>query len=341
VYVLGIESSCDETAASVLKDGVIITNVIFSQIKYHRVFGGVVPEIAAREHLARLPLVVEEAVDKAGIVFADIDAIAVTYGPGLAGGLIVGLSYAKALSRALNIDFIGVNHIEAHLLSPFLEYPDFTYPFLGLVVSGGHTNIYIAKKFGDYELLGSTRDDAAGEAFDKVAKMLGLSYPGGPSISKAAALGSAEKIIFPQAQMKDKSFDFSFSGIKTSVLYYLERNKDKMEDGRITVNDVAAAFQKSIVRSISNKLRRIQSRYGMKNISISGGVAANGYLKNEIENLAKEKGMNFYVPSMKLCTDNAAMIAYTGWQYLKRGVRSGIDIDVVPGLAVEGIKQEG
>jgi N6-L-threonylcarbamoyladenine synthase len=340
LIVLGIETSCDETSAAVLKDGAILSNVIFSQIKSHAVYGGVVPEIAAREHLARLPLVVDEAMSKAGIVFKDIGAVAVTYGPGLAGGLIVGLSYAKSLSAALKVPFIGVNHIEAHLLSPFLEFGDFKFPFLGLVVSGGHTNIYMAKDFGKYELIGSSRDDAAGEAFDKVAKMLGLPYPGGPSISKAAAHGSAGKIVFPQAQMKDKSFDFSFSGIKTSVLYYIERNRQRLEKGEITPNDIAAAFQKSIVRSISNKMRAIFGKYSMKSISISGGVAANSYLKEEIKKFAIEKKLSFFVPSMALCTDNAAMIAYTGYQYLKRGVKSDIDIDVQPGLAIEGLKQE-
>ncbi len=337
MYILGIETSCDETSAAVLKDGKLISNVIFSQIKTHRVYGGVVPEIAAREHLAKLPVVVEEALTKAGVDFEDIGAVAVTYGPGLAGALIVGLSYAKAVCAALEIPLICVNHIEAHLLSPFIEFPDFTFPYLGLVVSGGHTNIYLAKSFGVYDLLGSTRDDAAGEAFDKVAKMLGLPYPGGPSISKAALKGDARKIIFPQAQMKDKSFDFSFSGIKTSVLYYIDRNRAKIEDGTIPVNDIAAAFQKSIVRSISNKMRRIFEKYRMKSVSISGGVAANSYLKDEIKGFCAEKKLSFYVPSFALCTDNAGMIAYTGYEYIKRGIKSPMDEEVHPDLAIAGV----
>ena len=334
MYILGIETSCDETSAAILDNEKILSNIIFSQIKTHRVYGGVVPEIAAREHLARLPLVVEEALDKAGIKMKDLGGVAVTYGPGLAGALIVGLSYAKSISFSLKIPLIGVNHLEAHLLSPFMEFADMSFPYLGLVISGGHTNLYMASGIGDYTLLGSTRDDAAGEAFDKAAKMLGLPYPGGPSISKAALKGDASKITFPQAQMKDKSHDFSFSGIKTAVLYYIQRNKAKMDSGEITVNDIAAAFQKAVVRSISNKLRRIFSEYTIKAVAISGGVAANDYLQAEIRQFAAERKISFYTPSLKLCTDNAAMIAYTGYQYLKKGIFSGIDIEADPELRV-------
>ena len=330
MYILGIETSCDETSAAVLKGGKVLSNIIYSQIKTHRIYGGVVPEIAAREHMSKLPVVVEEAMDKAGIGFKDLNGVAVTYAPGLAGGLIVGLSYAKALSIALGIKFIGVNHIEAHLLSPFIEFPDFEYPYLGLVISGGHTNAYVANGFSDYKLIGSTRDDAAGEAFDKAAKMLGLPYPGGPEISKAALTGDASKIIFPQAQMKDKSHDFSFSGIKTAVLYYVQRNKAAMEKGEVTVNDIAAAFQKSIVRSITNKMRRIYEEYKIQSIAISGGVAANPYLKEELAKFAGDHNMKFRVPSMALCTDNGAMIAYTGWQYLKEGIFSQQDLEIQP-----------
>jgi N6-L-threonylcarbamoyladenine synthase len=334
LIVLGIETSCDETSAAVLKDGRILSNVIFSQVKTHRVYGGVVPEIAAREHLSKLPIVIVDALEKAKMSFDDMDAVAVTSGPGLAGGLIAGLSYAKGLAFAMKKKFIGVNHLEAHLLSPFLENKDFDYPFLGLVVSGGHTNAYITESFGKYRLIGSTRDDAAGEAFDKAAKMLGLPYPGGPSIAKAAKHGDAKKIVFPQAQMKDKSFDFSFSGIKTSVLYYIQRNKERMDKGEVSAADIAAAFQKSITRSIANKLRRIYNQYRVKNISISGGVAANSYLREELEKLAKEKGLKVFIPSMLLCTDNAGMVAYVGWEYLKRGVESGMELEAEPDLKV-------
>ncbi len=332
MIVLGIETSCDETSAAILENGRILSNIVFSQVKSHRAYGGVVPEIAAREHLNRLPVVIDECLKKAKIGFDGIDAIAATYGPGLAGGLIVGLSYAKGLAFSLKKKFIGVNHLEAHLLSPFLENRDFDYPFLGLVVSGGHTNAYLAEGFGKYKLIGATRDDAAGEAFDKAAKMLGLPYPGGPSLAKAAKQGDPEKIVFPQAQMKDRSFDFSFSGIKTSVLYYLQRNKGRIEKGEITKADIAAAIQKSITRAVSNKLRRIHKQYKVKNVSISGGVAANMYLREELEKLAGERGLKIFIPGMILCTDNAGMIAYAGWEYLKRGITSPLEIEAEPDL---------
>jgi N6-L-threonylcarbamoyladenine synthase len=334
VIVLGIETSCDETSAAILEDGRILSNVIFSQVKTHRLYGGVVPEIAAREHLNKLPLVVDESLKKAKKHFDDIDGIAVTYGPGLAGGLIVGLSYAKGLAFALKKKFIGINHLEAHLLSPFLESSEIKFPYLGLVVSGGHTNVYLAKEFGQYKLIGETRDDAAGEAFDKAAKMLGLPYPGGPSLSKAAEKGDAKKIVFPQAQMKDKSHDFSFSGIKTSVLYYIERNSARLVSGEITVEDIAAAFQKSVTRGIANKMRRIYEDYKINSMAITGGVAANTFLKMEIEKVAREKGIKVFVPSMQLCTDNAAMVAYAGWERLRRGIVSEMEIEAAPDLKV-------
>jgi len=334
MYVLGIETSCDETSAAILKNGKLLSNIIFSQIDIHKVFGGVVPEIAAREHLIKLPAVVDEALAKAKIKMNDLDSIAVTSGPGLAGSLIVGLSYAKALAYALGINFIGVNHLESHLLSPFLDYEDFDFPFIGVVVSGGHTNIYIAKGFGNYDLIGSTRDDAAGEAFDKVAKMLGLPYPGGPSISNAALKGKAEKIIFPQAFMKDKSFDFSFSGIKTSVLYYIDKNKGKIKKGEITIDDIAAAFQKAVIRTLVNKIKRLYKIHRIKRIAITGGVAANKYLKDEIMNFTKDKDVKAYIPAALLCTDNAGMVAYAGYLYLKAKKKSNFDLEADPNLKI-------
>lgn len=334
MIVLGIETSCDETSAAVVKDGVLLSNVIYSQIDSHRVYGGVVPEIAAREHMDKIVPVTGEALEKAGIEFADIDAIAFTYGPGLAGSLIVGISYAKAAAFSLGKKIIGINHLEGHLLSPFIEFKDFSFPYLGLVISGGHTNIYAARGIGDYELVASTRDDAAGEAFDKTAKLLGLPYPGGPSVSKAAASGDDKKIVFPQAQMKDKSFDFSFSGLKTSVLYYVQRNKERIEKGDITVNDIAAAFQKTITRSIRNKMKRILEQYGLERIAITGGVAANAYLKNEITEMAAQKKIKVYVPRPELCTDNGAMIAFAGYMRLKAGFESGFDIEASADLKI-------
>lgn len=332
MYILGIETSCDETSASVLENKKIISNIIYSQVEKHRIFGGVVPEIAAREHLDKLQFVVDESLKKSKLSLNDIDIIAATYGPGLAGSLIVGLSYAKALAFALNKKFVGINHLEAHLLSPFLEYNDIKFPFIGLVVSGGHTNVYLAEEFGKYTLIGNTRDDAAGEAFDKVAKMLNLPYPGGPSIAKMALNGRAEKIVFPQAYMKDESFDFSFSGIKTSVLYFLKKNKIEIEKGQITVSDIAAAFQKAAIRAIVNKIRRIYKKYKVKNIAVTGGVAANDYLKEEIKKLAEERNLNVFIPSPILCTDNGAMIAYVGYEYAKHNKFSDLDLDILPDL---------
>lgn len=334
MIVLGIETSCDETSAAVVKDGVLLSNVIYSQIDAHRVYGGVVPEIAARGHMDKIVPAAGEALEKAGIRFEDIDALACTCGPGLAGALIVGVSYAKAAAYALGKKIIAINHLEGHLLSPFIEFKDFAFPYLGLVISGGHTNIYAVRGIGDYELIAATRDDAAGEAFDKTAKLLGLPYPGGPSVSKAAALGDAGKIVFPQAQMKDKSFDFSFSGLKTSVLYYVQRNKGRLENGEISVNDIAAAFQKTITRSIRNKMKRILEKYELNRIAITGGVAANDFLKAEMTEMAAEKGIQIYVPSQTLCTDNGAMIAYAGYIRLKAGFESGFDIDVTADLKI-------
>ena len=332
MLILGIETSCDETSAAVLEGRKILSNIIFSQVEKHKIFGGVVPEIAAREHLNQLPLVVDESLKKAKVKLNQIDAISVTYGPGLAGSLIVGLSYAKAMAFALKKKFVGINHLEAHLLSPFIEYDDFDFPFIGLVVSGGHTNVYIAENFGKYKIIGLTRDDAAGEAFDKVAKLLNLSYPGGPAISKAAKEGDAKKIVFPQAQMKDKSFDFSFSGIKTSVLYFLKENMDKIEKKEITIQDIAAAFQKATIRTIVNKIKRIYKKYKIKNIAITGGVAANNFLKEEIKLFADEKKINIFIPSPVLCTDNGAMVAYAGYLHAMHNKFSEWNLDIVPDL---------
>ncbi len=332
MFVLGIETSCDETAAAVIKDGKLLSNIIYSQLNAHRIYGGVVPEIAAREHLAKLPLVIDEAIKKAGIIYKDINVIAVTYGPGLVGSLIVGISYAKGMAFGLKNKLIGINHLEAHLLSPFLEYDDFSFPFLGIVVSGGHTNIYLAEKPQRYKLLGETRDDAAGEAFDKVAKLLNLEYPGGPSISSAAQKGDAKKIVFPQSQMKDKSYDFSFSGLKTSVLYYLANHKSDIKQGKVTINDIAAGFQKTVGRTIVNKIKRIYREYKPGKIALTGGVAANSYLRQELQEFGDEKKIKIYIPSISLCTDNAAMVAYAGWLKAKSDFFSDFDLEADPGL---------
>lgn len=332
MIILGIETSCDETSAAVLKDGKLLTNIIHSQLNNHKIYGGVVPEIAAREHLIKLPVVIDDAVKKAGVGFKNIDTIAVTYGPGLVGSLIVGVSYAKGMAYGLNKPLIGVNHLEAHLLSPFLEYPDFNFPFLGVVVSGGHTNIYLAEKHGKYKLLAGTRDDAAGEAFDKVAKLLGLEYPGGPSISRAAQKGDSKKISFPQSQMKDKSYDFSFSGLKTSVLYFLKNNEEDIKNGKITIDDIAAGFQKTVARTIVNKIKRIRKEYKYDKIALTGGVAANLYLRLELQKYGEEKKIKIYTPSTNLCTDNAAMVAYVGCIKAMHGIYSDLELEAEPGL---------
>jgi N6-L-threonylcarbamoyladenine synthase len=334
LLILGIETSCDETSAAVLEGKTILSNVIFSQIETHKKYGGVVPEIAAREHMNKLPVVVEEALEKSGKKLSDMDGIAVTYGPGLAGSLLVGLSYAKALAMAAGKKFIAVNHVEAHLLSPFLENENFKFPFIGIVVSGGHTNIYIAKAFGDYELKASTRDDAAGEAFDKVAKMLGLPYPGGPSVSKSAEKGDHKKIktAFPQARMKDKSLDFSFSGLKTSVLYYIKNNEALIKSGEISIDDIADAFQTTIIKTIVGRVERIYHSDRIKSLAVSGGVAANRILKQELKKFADNKGISFYIPSPLLCTDNGAMIAYVGYEKLKNNMTSDMTVEAEPDL---------
>ncbi|HPD18166.1 MAG TPA: tRNA (adenosine(37)-N6)-threonylcarbamoyltransferase complex transferase subunit TsaD [Candidatus Goldiibacteriota bacterium] len=332
MIILGIETSCDETSAAVLKDNKLLSNVIFSQTKVHKIYGGVVPEIAAREHLVKIDSVTEEAVKNANIEYKDLDVISVTHGPGLIGSLIVGVSYAKGMAYGLKKRITGVNHLEAHLLSPFLEYDDFNFPFLGIVVSGGHTNVYLAEKFGMYKILGETRDDAAGEAFDKVAKLLNLEYPGGPSISFSAQKGDAGKIVFPQSQMKDKSYDFSFSGLKTSVLYYLKNNKEAINHGKITINDIAAGFQKTVARTIVNKIKRICKEYKIDKIALTGGVAANSYLRQELMNFGQKKNVRIYVPSTTLCTDNAAMVAYVGWLKAKDEIYSDFDLEAEPGL---------
>jgi N6-L-threonylcarbamoyladenine synthase len=332
MIILGIETSCDETSAAVVRDGKLLSVVIYSQLDAHKIYGGVVPEIAAREHLVKLPFIIEKAIKKADISYKDIDAIAVTYGPGLVGSLIVGVSYAKGISYALKKKFIGINHLEAHLLSPFLEYDDIDFPFLGIVVSGGHTNIYLVEKENKYVLLAETRDDAAGEAFDKVAKLLNLEYPGGPSISRAAQKGDDKKVVFPQSQMKDKSYDFSFAGLKTSVLYYLKKHKKELKNGEIKIEDIAAGFQKTVARSIVNKIKRIYKKHKIKKIALTGGVAANLYLRQELNKFGYEKNIKIYVPSFSLCTDNAAMVAYTGWLKAKKGLYSNFNLEAEPGL---------
>jgi len=320
---LGIETSCDETSVSVVKDGrKILSNTIFSQIKQHAKYGGVVPEIASRQHLEAISHVTQMAFEEASIGFDDVDLVAVTQGPGLIGALLVGVSYAKGLAYALNKPLIGVNHIEGHIFANFLE-NDFTPPFLCLVVSGGHSHLVYVKDYGDYEVMGRTVDDAAGEAFDKVARALGLGYPGGPLIDKAAKEGNETAISFPIAQLKNGELNFSFSGIKTAVLNYL--NHQRQKGLSIIIEDVAASFQKAVVDALVENTLKAAKVKKVKTIAVAGGVAANSRLRQELtERAASEFDVKF--PPMILCTDNAAMIACTGYYRYLMGDRSDMTL---------------
>jgi N6-L-threonylcarbamoyladenine synthase len=307
---LGIETSCDETSVSVVQDGrKILSNAIFSQIKQHAKFGGVVPEIASRQHLEAISHVTQKSLEDAKISFDDVDLIAVTHGPGLVGALLVGVSYAKGLAYALNKPLVGVNHIEGHIFANFLE-TDFTPPFLCLVVSGSHSHLIHVNNYGNYEVMGKTVDDAAGEAFDKVARALGLGYPGGPLIDKSAKLGNETAIPFPVAHFKEGDLSFSFSGIKSAVLNYLNHQRQKSLP--IIVEDVAASFQKAVVDALVENTLKAAEMEKVKTIALAGGVAANSRLREELSSRA---GTDFNVqyPPMILCTDNAAMIACAGY----------------------------
>lgn len=335
MLILGIESSCDETAAAVVQDGrTILSSEIYSQIDTHRPFGGVVPEIASREHLSRIEPIVSSALAKAGVDFSSIDAIAVTQGPGLIGSLMVGVSYAKALAYGLRIPIIGVNHIEGHVFSVAFDNPPTEYPALALIVSGGHTNLFHIPKEGSYKVVSRTRDDAAGEAFDKVAKMLGLGYPGGPIIEKLSLTGDASAIRFPQPKISDGRPDFSFSGLKTAVARYARENSiEPLADGSSPgrdIRDLAASFQAAVVRSLVGTMERMGRELGPRSLIVAGGVACNLALRNAAETAAAKLGIPVYFPSKHLSTDNAAMIAAAGYSNLRRGRTSdlGMTADV-------------
>lgn len=313
MFVLGIESSCDETSVAVVKNGrEILANVVASQIKDHSPFGGVVPEIASRKHLGNIEPVFHSALQKAKIKPADIDLIAVTQGPGLNGSLLIGLSFARALAYSLKKKIIGINHIEAHLVSPILENPKMKFPFLSLVVSGGHTELYEVKDIGKYRLLGFTIDDAVGEAYDKVAKLLELGYPGGPIIDKLAKQGNPKAISFPRGMIHSKNLNFSFSGLKTAVLYYVRKYSHLK---KVPVEDVAACFQEAVVDVLAAKVKKAVQKTGIQTIAIAGGVACNSRLRERLSQLSEAEGVEFFYPSPLMCTDNAAMIA--GLAYFK------------------------
>ncbi|MCQ2507002.1 MAG: tRNA (adenosine(37)-N6)-threonylcarbamoyltransferase complex transferase subunit TsaD [Lachnospiraceae bacterium] len=331
IYILGIESSCDETAAAVVKNGrEVLSNAISSQIDIHTLYGGVVPEIASRKHLERVNQVIKEGLDKAGKTIDDIDAIAVTYGPGLVGALLVGVSAAKALAFSSGKPLVGVHHIEGHISANLIENKELEPPFLCLVVSGGHTHLVVVKDYGEYEILGRTYDDAAGEAFDKVARAIGLGYPGGPKIDKLSKEGNKDAIKFPRAKVVGHKFDFSFSGLKSAVLNYL--NQAEMKGETINKADVAASFQEAVVDVLSTHLCEAAFETGIKKVALAGGVASNKTLRDRVEKLCKENGFEFYVPSPILCTDNAAMIASCGYFEYIKGVRSGWDLNACPNL---------
>ena len=331
IVILGIESSCVETAASVVRNGrEVLSNVISSQIALHTLYGGVVPEIASRKHIEKINVVIEEALAEAHMTLDDIDAIGVTYGPGLVGALLVGVSEAKAIAYAKNLPLIGVHHIEGHISANYIENKDLEPPFACLVVSGGHTHLVIVKDYGKYEIVGRTRDDAAGEAFDKVARAIGLGYPGGPKIDKVSKEGNPNAIAFPRAKVADSAYDFSFSGLKSAVLNYL--NGCKMKNIPIVQADVAASFQKAVVDVLVEHAMHAVEEYGFKKFAIAGGVASNSALRSAMEEACKKRGVAFYHPSPILCTDNAAMIGAAAYYEYLAGTRSGWDLNAVPNL---------
>ncbi|HEX8685644.1 MAG TPA: tRNA (adenosine(37)-N6)-threonylcarbamoyltransferase complex transferase subunit TsaD, partial [Pyrinomonadaceae bacterium] len=342
MLVLGIESSCDETAAALVRDGrEMLSSVISSQVEIHKRFGGVVPELASREHLDKIVPVVEEAFARAGLAQGDVDGIAVTQGPGLVGSLLVGLSYAKAMAYALRKPLVGVNHIEGHIYSVVFENPPIEYPAFALVVSGGHTNLFLVPEPGRYKVLARTRDDAAGEAFDKVAKLLGLGYPGGPVIERLAREGDARAVPFSVPRMGDGLPDFSFSGLKTAVTKYVRESGLKPvgegEEPSQAIKDLAASFQSVVVRSLVGTTERLAAEHDPRTLIVAGGVACNGALRDAATSAGAKLGVRVYFPSRHLSTDNAAMIAAAGTVKLRAGVRDGFDLNADVSMRLQNL----
>ena len=329
--ILAIETSCDETAAAVVADGRhILSNIISSQVPLHTLYGGVVPELASRAHIERIDQVVQEALKEAGTSLEAVDAIAVTYGPGLVGALLVGVAYAKALAFGLKKPLIGVHHIEGHVAANFLAHPELEPPFLSLIVSGGHTNLAFMKDYGVFEIIGRTRDDAAGEAFDKVARAIGLGYPGGPKIEKAAREGNPEAIHFPRAKVDEAPYDFTFSGMKSAVLNYL--NHAEMTGETVSPADVAASFQAAAVEVLVSRAMAAAREFRQEKLVLAGGVAANGALRAALQEACDRAGVALYAPPLILCTDNAAMIGAAGYYRYLKGDLAGWDLNAVPYL---------
>ncbi|MBP5325807.1 MAG: tRNA (adenosine(37)-N6)-threonylcarbamoyltransferase complex transferase subunit TsaD [Pseudobutyrivibrio sp.] len=331
IKILSIESSCDETAAAVVVNGRDVrSNIISTQIPLHTLYGGVVPEIASRKHIERINQVIEQALEEADMGLEDMDAIAVTYGPGLVGALLVGVAEAKAIAFATGKSLIGVHHIEGHISANYIENKDLEPPFLCLVVSGGHTHLVRVSDYGKYEILGRTRDDAAGEAFDKVARAIGLGYPGGPKVEKAAHEGDPQAIQFTRPKVTDELYDFSFSGLKSQVLNYI--NGAQMKGETVNEADIAASFQQTVIDTLCDHAARAIDEFGMDKFAIAGGVASNQTLRNAMEKMCQEKGVKFYHPSPILCTDNAAMIGAAAYYEYLAGRRDGWDLNAIPNL---------
>ena len=333
---LAIESSCDETSAAVLRGGrTVLSNIIATQITIHQKFGGVVPEIASRKHIVNIMPVIDEAISKAGVELKDIDQVAVTYGPGLAGALLVGVSAAKSLAFSLDVPLIGVNHLEGHIFANFISHPDLKPPFVALVVSGGHTSLVHVKGYNSFSLMGQTRDDAAGEAFDKVARVMGLPYPGGPQIDRLAKEGNPEAIDFPKALQNKGNYEFSFSGLKSAVLNYL--NSMKLKGIEVNKADVAASFQNTVIEVLIGKALQAIKETGCNTLVLAGGVAANSSLEARLRAAAERNNIRFCYPDKILCTDNAAMIGCRGYYQAEAGSFSNLYLNAVPGLALQDV----
>ena len=333
INVLAIETSCDETAAAVVRNGrEVRSNIISSQIELHKIYGGVVPEIASRKHIEKINQVIEEALSAAETSLDDIDVIGVTYGPGLVGALLVGVAEAKAISFATKKPLIGVHHIEGHIAANYIEHKQLKPPFLCLIVSGGHTHLVLVKDYGEFKIIGKTRDDAAGEAFDKVARAIGLGYPGGPKIDKLSREGNPNAIMFPRAHIEGAPYDFSFSGLKSAVLNYLNSLEMKREE--INRADVAASFQEAVVDVLVSRTILAAKEFRMKSVAIAGGVAANSALQKAMSKACAENGLDFYCPSPVYCTDNAAMIGAAAYYEYVKGNYSGLDLNAVPNLRI-------